>query len=258
LVPEQFACPYCDATLNANALSCRFCGRDLTSILPLLRRTFALDQRVSALESRLNDIRDVAPATPQIVPAAGFEPSVFPASTGQRHLLAIPVGFIALLAAYSTVVLWLDLPLSILRFASMAIPFITGFAYFGERPRLASTDVFVCVLFAIAAVATMNALLGWIDSIPIAPQDVAAWRETFFYALSIGASMFSGMLFRVLKVALAARGLTTLPRLREGLLAVNKNVPMDTLKAIELTIILVGTAMSAVTGLLAGILGLSK
>ena len=92
----------------------------------------------------------------------------------------------------------------------------------------------------------------------MAPQDVAAWRETFFYTLSISASMFSGMLLRVTQTALKARGLTSIPRLRDGLLGANGKLPMDTLKAIELTILLVSTVVSAITGLLAGLLGVLR
>ena len=101
----------------------------------------------------------------------------------------------------------------------------------------------------------MNALLGWLDNIPMLPQGVAAWRETFFYALSIGASMFAGMLLRVSQVASTARGLASLPELQKGLLAVKGDVPMDTLKAIELTILLASTALSVITGMVAGLLG---
>lgn len=54
-----------------------------------------------------------------------------------------------LLGAYGSVVLWLDLPLWVLRLASIAIPFITGLIYFGIRPRLIAFDIAVVVAFAI-------------------------------------------------------------------------------------------------------------
>ena len=114
------------------------------------------------------------------------------------------------------------------------------------------------MLFAIASVAAMNALLGYLDSIPMLPEGTAAWRETFFYALSISASMVSGMLLQVFLAALSARGLTSLPRLREGLLKANGHIPVDTLKAIELTILLLSTVVTAITGLVAGFLGVSR
>ena len=96
-------------------------------------------------------------------------------------------------------------------------------AYFGVRPRLIAFDIGVAIIFAIFSVATMNALLSWHDNIPLLPQGRAAWRETSFYALSIGASMFSGMLLRVTQAALAARGLVSLPELRKGLLSVTSS-----------------------------------
>ncbi|WP_291660298.1 MULTISPECIES: hypothetical protein [unclassified Bosea (in: a-proteobacteria)] len=167
----------------------------------------------------------------------------------------LPLGFLLLLGAYGSVVLWLDLPLWALRLASIAIPFATGLIYFGIRPRLITFDIAVVIAFAIISVATMNAWLGWHDNIPLLPQGPAAWRETFFYALSIGASLFSGMLLRVTQAALSARGVVSLPELRRGLQAVHGKIPMETLKTIETTILMATTAISAIAGLVAGILG---
>lgn len=251
---DQLSCPYCDAALSATAVSCKSCGRDLVPVLPLLRRLTALEAKVLAFET--------AAARPIALPAPAASTEAFesapPEPPGPRLYFALPVGFLALMAAYWMVVIWLDLPLAYLRLASILIPFVTGVVYFGVRPRLAWADAAVAIVFAVSAVAAMNALLGWIDEAPMAPQDVAAWRETFFYTLSISASMFSGMLLRVTQTALKARGLTSIPRLRDGLLGANGKLPMDTLKAIELTILLVSTVVSAITGLLAGLLGVLR
>ena len=47
---NQLVCPYCDAELNPGAISCRCCGRDLTPVLPLLRRLDAAERRIAGLE----------------------------------------------------------------------------------------------------------------------------------------------------------------------------------------------------------------
>ena len=47
---NQLVCPYCDAELNPGAISCRCCGRDLTPVLPLLRRLDAAERRITGLE----------------------------------------------------------------------------------------------------------------------------------------------------------------------------------------------------------------
>ncbi|MGC4025324.1 MAG: hypothetical protein QM744_09345 [Mesorhizobium sp.] len=193
----------------------------------------------------------------QLLPAPSGSVSEIAFSPGCRRFWPLPIGFAALLLAYAMVVFWLDLPLSVLRFSSIIIPLATGFAYLGRRPRLNWVDAIVAVVFSVLAVLSMNLILGWVDGIPILPQGTAAWRETMYYMLSIGASMLSGMLLRMLFVALAVRGLTSLPRLRQGLLTMNKSMPLDTLKAIELTVLLLGTLLSAITGLFAGIMGLS-
>jgi len=263
-VQDQFICPYCEAALNKGVLSCRNCGRDLTPVLPLLRRLDALEERLAAAETRAEEDR-AALATAQVatpVRATAFEPAEAvqdpaPAPLGfaRRRFWVLPFGLVLLLLAYCAVILWLDLPLWTLRLASIAIPFFTGLIYFGIRPRLIAFDIVVAFAFAIFSVATMNALLSWHDNIPLLPQGSAAWRETSFYALSIGASMFSGMLLRVTQAALAARGLVSLPELRKGLQAVHGKVPMETLKTIETTILMAGTAISAIAGLIAAILG---
>jgi hypothetical protein len=259
-VQDQFTCPYCDAQLNKGVLSCRCCGRDLTPVLPLLHRLDALEERLAAAERRAEDDRAARATAPQR--AAAFEPAEAPReaepvvlSVARRRFWVLPFGLVLLLLAYCAVILWLDLPLWTLRLSSIAIPFFTGLIYFGIRPRLIAFDIGVAIAFAIFSVVTMNALLSWHDNIPLLPQGAAAWRETSFYALSIAASMFSGMLLRVTQAALTARGLVSLPELRKGLQAVHGKVPMETLKTIETTILMAGTAISAIAGLVAAILG---
>lgn len=261
---DQFTCPYCEAALNPGVLSCRSCGRDLTPVLPLLRRLDALEARLAAAEQRAEDDRAALAAarTAEPVRAPAFTPAEAPLEPvpgrlglARRRFWVLPFGMVLLLLAYCAVVLWLDLPLWTLRLASIAIPFFTGLIYFGIRPRLIGFDIGVAIAFGIFSVATMNALLGWHDNIPLLPQGAAAWRETSFYALSIAASMFSGMLLRVTQAALTARGLVSLPELRKGLQAVHGKVPMETLKTIETTILMAGTAISAIAGLIAAILG---
>ncbi len=265
-VQDQFACPYCDAMLNRGVLSCRCCGRDLTPVLPLLRRLDTLEERLAAFEKKAEEDRAAVAAMPA-PPAAEVKAAILPEAmppadepppaltAARRRFWVLPLGFLLLLGAYGSVVLWLDLPLWSLRLASIAIPFVTGLIYFGVRPRLIAFDIGIALAFAIFSVAAMNAWLGWHDNIPLLPQGSAAWRETFFYALSIGASLFSGMLLRVTQAALTARGLVSLPELRRGLLAVHGKIPMETLKTIETTILMATTVISAIAGIIAGILG---
>ncbi|KPF73076.1 hypothetical protein IP69_00420 [Bosea sp. AAP35] len=268
----HLVCPYCDATLNASALSCRCCGRDLTPVLPLLRRLDAaearlagLDEARAQLEQALDEVRRFR-AEAVSSPAAAPDESAAAEARGpaaadrapvpRRRLWALPAGFLALLSVYGMVVLWLDLSLSVLRTGSIIVPFATGAIYLGVRSRLAKADIAVAIGFALFSVAAMNAWLGWSDNIPVLPQGTAAWRETMFYALSIGASLFAGMLLRVSQAALSAKGLDSLPELRRGLSSVHGKLPVETLKTIETTILMASTVLSVIAGLIAGLLGL--
>lgn len=274
---EHLVCPYCDAQLNPGAISCRCCGRDLTPVLPLLRRLDAAERRLAgleearaSLEQALDEVRrfkaEAAPASTDPAAATGPDDVALAdaadaaeaalAPPPRRRLWALPLGFLVLLAAYGTVVMWLDLPLWVLRTASIVVPFVTGVLYLGVRPRLAKIDIAVALAFAIFSVAAMNAWLGWSDNIPVLPQGVAAWRETMFYALSIGASLFAGLLLRVSQAALSAKGLASLPGLRQGLSSVHGKLPLETLKTIETTILMASTVLSVAAGLIAGLLGL--
>lgn len=255
-VQDLSGCPYCHGPLNAGALSCRSCGRDLTPVLPLLSRIVSLESRVAKLEA-LARTQAALPAPSSSAADGDASASAAAPVTGRRYWI-LAAGFVALLIVYWAVVIWLDLALAYLRLASILIPLSAGAGYIGVRPRLAWSDVAATVLFAVAAVAAMNAWLGWIDGVPIAPQGAAAWRETLFYALSICASMFSGLLLGVLRAALHVRGLASFPRLQERLVGGERKAPLDTLKAVELTILTVSAIISAVTGLAAGFLGLIR
>ena len=269
---DHLVCPYCDAELNPGAISCRCCGRDLTPVLPLLRRLDAAERRLAALEearagfeAALDDVRRFRAEAVSSPAAAPGENAVaesedaavaVPAPVPRRTLWALPAGFLALLGVYGMVVMWLDLSLSVLRTGSIIVPFATGALYLGVRSRLAKADIAVAVGFALFSVAAMNAWLGWSDNIPVLPQGTAAWRETMFYALSIGASLFAGMLLRVSQAALSAKGLDSLPELRRGLSAVYGKLPVETLKTIETTILMASTVLSVIAGMIAGLLGL--
>ena len=250
---DSIGCPYCNAELESGALSCRYCSRDLTPVLPLLLR-------ISKLESRLYEVEGLLKLgipDQRLLPAPVSQPVGGYPIPGRRRLLPLVVGFLALLLVYVTVVIWLDLSLSVLRFSSILIPFAAGFTYLGARYKLHWADALVAFAFSALSVFSMNSILGLVDSIPILPQDTAAWRETMYYVVSIAASLTSGMLLRMSIMALSVRGPTSLPRLRQGLLTVNKTIPLDTLKAIELTVLLLGSLVSAIAGLFAGVLGLS-
>jgi hypothetical protein len=219
-----------------------------------------LERRVVELEARPEAAPITSISAPESLPESNdelHEPSVG-GMPGPRRYASLLFGLAALLLAHWTVVLWLDLPLVVLRVLSLFIPFAVGFAYLRRRPRLSWTDAAVAIGFALASVGAMNASVAWADQVPVAPQGAAAWRETLVYALSIGASLYTGMLVRVVEASLSARGLASLPKLRDTLLSANKKMPMDTLKAIETTVLLAGTALTGLTSVLAGLIGASR
>jgi hypothetical protein len=79
-----------------------------------------------------------------------------------------------------------------MRFAAMLIPLPFGFALAWVAHLGWRTAAAVGLTIGIVAVAGMTAIIGYIDGVPIIPQNFQEWRETTEYAVSIALATLTG------------------------------------------------------------------
>ena len=204
-------CPYCTSDINAAALVCPVCTRDLYLFKHLLERIETLEKQVEAkdtehaqalesLEKELEGLRRGVPAT--AVPSATPEPLAVPAKSRNFFVSALIacVGTLALLlVAHALIIVVFDLKPLYLRIASLLIPLPFGFALYVWHPRRGWPSAFLAAVMACAAVLGMSAITGRVDNTPVLPQDLREWREFIEYAASIAFSFLTGLLLGKLR-----------------------------------------------------------
>ena len=95
-----FGCPYCDVEVGDGVTSCRFCNRDLAPILPLIGRIDILENQLADVEILLTPRGSEQPLLPAPPTQLGSETL----APGQRRWVGLPVGYVTIPVAYSTVV----------------------------------------------------------------------------------------------------------------------------------------------------------
>ena len=205
-------CPYCTSEISDAALVCPVCTRDLYLFKPLLQKIDALEkklldvatagsktfeERIARLEAELEALRKapaVAPAHTAYTAAADSAQPAAPRSYVGSALITLGVTLLLLLAAHSLIVMVYDLKPLYLRIASLLIPLPFGVALYVWHPRRFGVSVALALITACAAVLGMSAVTGYVDKVPVLPQDLRDWREFIEYAASIGLSFVTGLL----------------------------------------------------------------
>lgn len=220
-------CPYCTSEINDAAFVCPVCTRDLYLFKPLLQKIEGLEQqvreataaenkalveRVARLEAELESLRSAAPTAPSANGAGteAAEPQGLHSSARSYAgsvLMTLGVTLVLLLAAHALIVMVYDLKPIYLRVASLLIPLPFGVALYVWHPRRMVLSGALAIVTACLAVWGMSAVTGYVDKVPVLPQDVRDWRELIEYAASIALSAVTGLLLGKLR---AVR--TTSPR----------------------------------------------
>ncbi len=195
-------CPYCISTINDAAVVCPVCRRDLYLLMPLQLRVADLEQklkdgdparhaileaRIAELESRISQ-QQLAPALPE-EPAAPARPRSYLISL----LITALASLALLLAAHGLIVVIYDLKTLYLRIASLLIPLPFGFALYLWHPRRFWYSGIAATALACVAVLGMSAVTGYVDKVPLLPENLREWREFVEYAASIAFSFVTGM-----------------------------------------------------------------
>lgn len=219
-------CPYCTSEISDAALVCPVCTRDLYLFKPLLQKIDALEkqllnvatagsktfeERIARLEAELETLRK-AP-TPSVAagaasgatgaPGAPVSPGVTLNSSPRSYissvLITLGVTLLLLLAAHGLIVMVYDLKPLYLRIASLLIPLPFGVALYVWHPRRFGLSVVLALITACAAVLGMSAVTGYVDKVPVLPENLRDWREFIEYAASIGLSFVTGLLLGKLR-----------------------------------------------------------
>lgn len=201
-------CPYCTASVSAQAMVCQTCRRDFYLFKPL-------QARIEALESSLAEAQAVALADQQRIaelqarlewstahPGLGVTGA---AATQARSywaslLLTLLPSLLLLVAAHAVLLFVYDLKPLYLRIASMLIPLPFGLALLLWHPRRMLRSALCGFVMAALAVLAMLQVTAMIDKVPLLPQDLRELREVLEYVLSIGLAFFTGLLLGRLRL----------------------------------------------------------
>ena len=195
-------CPYCISTINDAALVCPVCRRDLHLLIPLQLRIADLEQKLkdsdparhALLEARIAELEGRIDQQ-QVVPALAVEAAApaRPRSYLTSLLIAALACLALLLAAHGLIVVIYDLKTLYLRIASLLIPLPFGFALYLWHPRRLWHSSIVAAVVACVAVLGMSAVTGYVDKVPVLPENLREWREFAEYAASIALSFVTGL-----------------------------------------------------------------
>lgn len=210
-------CPYCTSEISDAALVCPACTRDLYLFKPLLQKIDALEkqlqdvatagsktfeERIARLEAELEALRKapaVALSHAAYTAAADSAQPAAPRSYVGSALITLGVTLLLLLAAHGLIVMVYDLKPLYLRIASLLIPLPFGVALYVWHPRRFGASVLLALITACAAVLGMSAVTGFVDKVPVLPENLRDWREFIEYAASIGLSFVTGLLLGKLR-----------------------------------------------------------
>lgn len=174
-------CPFCYDTIDDEARVCKSCGRDLRLVRPLIEENATLVAKIEELQSRVNNAK------------AALARRTAPLTFWSTHSAIYVVGpIILLIAAHYVVTVVLDVSPLYLRLTSVVIPLPFGFAMLWFSHHGMRWSIFDGVLIGLISVAGMLTVVGFIDNVPILPDNPGDWRETLEYALSIALANVTG------------------------------------------------------------------
>ncbi len=181
-------CPFCTEQLDAEAIVCKTCGRDVSVPRPVMQANQDLEFRVEELEGEVARLTLLVKQTRVIAALDHFR--LLGGLLATYVLLPIAI----LIAIHAAFVVWLDVPVWLLNFA-FAPPAIV-FGYLLEttwRPRW-RWIIALSLLISIASLFGMAVVVFFTDNSPIVPTNWVEWKLNGELGLNIGFALLLGAL----------------------------------------------------------------
>lgn len=191
-------CPYCASEIPETALVCSVCHRDLFLVKQLSERIAELEaalakrpEPVAAVDSTTVTGVGDAPAEGEALALA--EQNLAAKGSWWQGLLYWLTPLLLLLVAHWLIVFVYDTKVLYLRVLALLVPLPFGFLFARALRWRFSWNLVPAFLMAGIAVFGMSAITGWLDSVPILPENMVDVREFIEFAASIGFSFVTGL-----------------------------------------------------------------
>ncbi len=187
-------CPYCFSENHPDAVVCRTCHRDFSLVIALKKKVDELEKlssntlneeyenKIQLLEEKiklleLNNL-NLNPVLEFIQKCASF--------------LLTPL--LLLLGIHALITIVLDTNILYLRLFAILLPMLSGYLLFRKGAHHFFLWLLMAILSSFISVMGMSYITSLFDDTPIAPQNLAEWKDFIYFSLSIWFSFLTGMM----------------------------------------------------------------